>query len=435
MARVKVAVIGGGSAYCASLSEAFVNASQLLVGSEICLMDTNAEALETIWRLGSRMSQAAGTDLAFTHTTDRREAIRDATFVLTTFRPGGFLARVHDERIPLKHGVIGQETQGPGGFFMALRSIPVIREIATEIESLAPAATLLNYTNPVNIVVEAVTHHSPVPTIGLCEGPLLFSRQVAELCGIDPDEIEIETLGLNHANWSTRFTSQARDLMPTVIEAAPRVLDDPGLRPPTRRMFQLIERFGRLPSQYLQYYYFHDEVLRDYQARPRTRSEDILAVLDSYFDHYREEAEKSQPVLRHYRGKIDLGKLSVLGDFAVHVIHAMANDTGETLILNVPNRGSTPSFADDRVVELPTVVDKRGARPLPAPRLTPDTAGLLQMLAEYQHLAAMAGWQGTRREAVLALASNPLVLTFEKAEVIYNEMAAAHRDYLPARLL
>ena len=138
MARVKIAIIGGGSAYCAGLMQAFVRAGHLLRGSEICLMDINQETLEIIWKLGSRMAEAAGADLTVTRTADRRAAIADANFVLTTFRPGGFQARVFDERIPLKHGVIGQETQGPGGFFMALRSVPVMQAIVAEMEAVAP---------------------------------------------------------------------------------------------------------------------------------------------------------------------------------------------------------------------------------------------------------------------------------------------------------
>lgn len=435
MARVKIAIIGGGSAYCAGLMEAFVRAGHLLRGSEICLMDINRETLEIIWKLGSRMAEAPGADMTVTRTPDRRAAIADANFVLTTFRPGGLQARVLDERIPLKHGVIGQETQGPGGFFMALRTIPVMQAIVAEMEAVAPRAILLNYTNPVNIVVEAVTHHTSINTIGLCEGPILFSRQVAELSGIDPDTVEVETIGINHANWSTRFTSNGTDLMPRVLAAAPAVLRDPAIEAPTARMFRLIQRFKRLPSEYLQYYYFHDEVLAELKSRPRCRAQEILAMQDRYFEHYREEAAKKEPVLRLYRGRIHLGRFSVLGDFAVQVIHAIANNTGETLILNVPGRGATSSFPDDRVVEVPTVVTSEGAKPMPAARLEPQIAGLLQMLAEYQYLTAIAAWRGTRDDAVLALASNPLILTFGKAQAIYDEMAAAHRDYLPARLL
>ncbi|HEU4783637.1 MAG TPA: hypothetical protein VFS83_09880, partial [Ktedonobacterales bacterium] len=175
MARIKLAYIGGGSTRAAGTMASYIEQGMRFNGSEVVLIDLDADRLSIVATIARKMARARGLDLTITTTTNRREGLRDCDAVLTSFRSGGFEARYLDESIPLKYGVIGQETQGPGGFFMALRSIAVMKEILTDIERLAPGAYLVNYTNPVNIVSEAVTHHSPIPTISLCEGPIYFA--------------------------------------------------------------------------------------------------------------------------------------------------------------------------------------------------------------------------------------------------------------------
>src|SRR5919202_1247620 len=185
MARIKLAYIGGGSTRAPGTMASFVAQGENFDGSEIVLVDLDAERLALVKRLADKMTRCKGLDLTVTATTDRCAALQDCNAVLTSFRPGGFEARYLDESIPLKHGVIGQETQGPGGFFMALRSIQVMQGIVSDIERVEPNAVIVNYTNPVNIVSEAVTHHSPIPTISLCEGPLIFPAGVARNAGLD----------------------------------------------------------------------------------------------------------------------------------------------------------------------------------------------------------------------------------------------------------
>ena len=186
MAAIRLTYIGGGSTRAPGTVAAVVQRGAQFRGSEVVLVDLDPQRLEVVQRIALRMAKAADIDLRVVTTTDRAEGIRDADVVLTSFRPGGFEARVLDERIPLRHGVVGQETQGPGEFFMALRSIQVMQGVMADIERLAPRATLVNYTNPVNIVSEAVTHHSPIPTVSLCEGPLQFPAGVASNAGLDP---------------------------------------------------------------------------------------------------------------------------------------------------------------------------------------------------------------------------------------------------------
>src|SRR5690242_12737243 len=187
MARIKLAYIGGGSTRAAGTMASFIWQGMQFNGSEVVLIDLDAERLEIVQTLARKMAKARNLDLTFTITTNRREGLRDCDAVLTSFRPGGFEARYLDESIPLKYGVIGQETQGPGGFFMALRSIHVMKDIVVDMEEVCPGARLFNYTNPINLVSEAVTHHTAIPTISLCEGPIASNRDFPEMIGLDPD--------------------------------------------------------------------------------------------------------------------------------------------------------------------------------------------------------------------------------------------------------
>jgi 6-phospho-beta-glucosidase len=229
MARVKLAYIGGGSTRAAGTMASFVHQGENFDGSEVVLIDLHEEHLHIVQTLAQKMARARGLDITITTTTNRREGLRDCDAVLTSFRPGGFEARYLDERIPLKHGVIGQETQGPGGFFMALRSIHVTKSIIEDMEQICPRARLFNYTNPINIVSEAVTHHTYIPTISFCEGPIVGNRDFAEFAGLDPDRLDAVSVGLNHGSWSIRHLYDGQDfiaILRNVYEHG-RILDMP----------------------------------------------------------------------------------------------------------------------------------------------------------------------------------------------------------------
>ena len=204
MAQVKLVYIGGGSTRAPGTVASFIRQAANFAGSEIVLQDLDPEKLDLVCRLSREMAEAQGADLKITATTDRLRALEGCDGVLSSYRPGGFEARYQDERIPLRHGVIGQETQGAGGFFMALRAIHVARGLVADMERVCPDATLFNYTNPVNIVAQAVADHSPIKVVSLCEGPIVFPREIAELAGLDPDKVRAVMLGLNHACWSAQ---------------------------------------------------------------------------------------------------------------------------------------------------------------------------------------------------------------------------------------
>ncbi len=431
MARIKLAYIGGGSTRAPGTMASFIEQGENFRGSEVVLIDLDKERLELVETLARKMASHNGLDLTVTHTTDRRAGLEDCDAVLTSFRPGGFEARYVDESVPLKHGVIGQETQGPGGFFMALRSIAVMKEIVAEMEEVCPRARLFNYTNPINIVSEAITHHSDIPTVSLCEGPIIYPRMVAEAAGLNPDKVETVMIGLNHASWSILHLYDGEDMIPPVQKAYERKKDNPKADPHDLRLLMLASIMGSIPVEYFQYYYFKDEILAELQAKPTTRSQDIMASVPDYWEHYREQANSDAPSLDPARSRGGIHEL----ELAIDVMDAIFNDRKEVWPVNVPNKGAIANFPDDLVVEVPGYVDKNGIVPIAAGRLPQQVSGLVEMLGEYQALAAEAAWSGTRREGIQALASNPLVTSLTKAEAIYDEMASALKDYLPARLL
>jgi 6-phospho-beta-glucosidase len=431
MARLKIAYVGGGSTRGAGTMASFIEQGENFSGSEIVLIDLDAERLELIRTLAERMAAAKGVDIAVSATTDRRAGLDACDAVLTSYRPGGFEARVLDERIPLSHGVIGQETQGPGGFFMALRSIHVMQGILDDMAVACPGARIFNYTNPVNIVAQAVCDHADVPFVSLCEGPIVFPEEIAEAAGLDPARLDVASVGLNHGSWSVRHTYDGEDLLPLLEAAYARRADDPALKPQTRRMLRLASVMGALPSEYFQYYYFEDEVLRELAQRPTTRAEDILGWVPGYWEHYVEQARSDRPVLDPARSRGGIHEL----ELAIDCMDAVYNDRGETLPVNVPNEGTIPGFPDTLVVETLGRCDANGIAPLPMPGLPAHLRGLVEALGEYQQAAADAAWSGDARDAMRALAAHPLVRSVDLAERLYAEMATAHREHLPGRLI
>jgi 6-phospho-beta-glucosidase len=434
MARIKLAYVGGGSTRAAGTMASFVSRGEQFSGSEVTLIDLDEERLRVVETLAHKMARARGLDLTIRSTTNRRDGLRDADAVLTSFRPGGFEARYLDESIPLKHGVIGQETQGPGGFFMALRSIQVMRDIVADMEAVCPDAWLFNYTNPVNIVSEAVTHQTSIPTVSLCEGPIVSNRDYVELVGLDPDGLDAISIGLNHGSWSVRHLYEGQDVIPLLREGYERLCrqsDTAHVWPEGMRLLELACQMGALPSSYFQYYYFKDEILAELQAKPTTRAQDIMASVPDYWAHYRDQAERDEPQLDPGRSRGGIHEL----ELGIDVMDALFNDRKAVWYVNVPNCGSLPDFPDDLVVETVGYVDRAGITPLAMGPLPRHVAGLVKMLGEYQALTAEAAWSGTRADAQRALASHPLVFSLRTAEAIYDEMAAAHRDYLPQRLL
>lgn len=431
MARIKLAYIGGGSTRAPGTMASFIHQGQDFQGSEVVLIDTDDSHLTLVKTLADKMARYHGIDLRVSCATERRVGLQDCDAVLTSFRSGGFQARYLDESIPLKHGVIGQETQGPGGFFMALRSIHVMQGVIADMEEVCPRAMLFNYTNPINLVSEAITHHSSIPTVSLCEGPIIFPRGIARAAGLNPDLVDATMIGLNHGCWSVRHLYNGEDMLPLLREARDRLREDSTASLHALRMLELACAMESLPADYFQYYYFKEDVLAELRAKPTTRAQDIMAKVPDYWAHYEEQSVSDQPELDPRRSRGGIHEL----ELAIDVMDAVFNNRKEVWPVNVPGRGAMPDFPDDLVVEVPGYVDRHGVQPISQGHMPRHIVGLVKMLGEYQASAAEAAWSGTRRDAIQALASHPLVFSLRLAEGIYDEMAAAHRQYLPERLL
>lgn len=428
MASKKIAYIGGGSTRGAGTMASWIHQGENFAGSEIVLIDLNDEHLALVKEIADRMIKARGLDMTVSTTTDRRAGLTDCDAVLTSYRPGGFEARVHDERIPLSYGVIGQETHGPGGFFMALRSVHALKPMLDDIAAVAPNATVFNYTNPVNLVSQAVEDHTDQSIVSLCEGPIIFPELMASSIGLDPTLLDVESVGLNHGSWSVKHLYDGQDIMPILREA---LAERPPSYPYFRRMLETAVLMESIPSGYYQHYYFEREVLAEMQAKRTVRSEDIVAEVPSYWAHYEEQSRSDDPVLDPKRSRGGIHEL----ELAIDCMDAIFNDRNEEMPVNVSNRGSVPGLPDDLVVETRALVNKDGIHRVDMPGLPHRVAGLVQSLGEYQMLASHAAWEGDADDGVRALAAHPLVRDLRVAQDLYAEMAHAHRDYLPDRLV
>ncbi|MFD0061021.1 hypothetical protein [Streptomyces sp. NPDC056690] len=432
MARIKIAYLGGGSTRAPGTMASFMHQGENFDGSEFVLIDLDPDRLEVVKTITEKMARAKGLDITVTATTDRREGVRDVDAVLSSFRPGGFEARALDERIPLKHGVIGQETQGPGGLMMSLRSVHVMRGLCEDLAAVAPRAHIFNYTNPVNIVSQAVSENSGIPIVSFCEGPMCFPPVIARAAGLDPDLLVTKMAGVNHNCWSTEATYDGEDAIALLRERWEQIKDTPADDVHGRRALHLAITMGSIPSDYFLYYYFREDRLRELRHAPTTRAEDILSEVPDYWAHYREQAASDAPRLDPARSRGGIHEL----ELAIDAMSAYYNDTGARLPFNVPNTGAfLPGFDESTVVEVWGTVDAKGFHPEEQSPLPHSVRGITQALAEYQILAARAGWDGGPDDAVRAMAANPLVPSLPVAEALYAEMAVAQRAWLPERLL
>ena len=430
---MKIAIIGGGSAYAPGLLTAFAAEAAAFPDAELALMDIAAPELEIVHALGLRLLEGSG--LRLSATTEQRRALDGAELVLTTFRQGGLAARALDERVPLAFGVIGQETIGPGGFFFAMRTLPVMRGIAADLAAVSPAAVIVNYTNPTQIVAEAMARFTRVPTIAICDQTDDDRVHLAPALGVAPTAIELEAAGVNHATWSTTFRVEGTDGIVRLDAAGDAIAARPDVSPRVKRQVALARAYGRVPNGYLPYYYEREASLADARATPRTRAEVIEAELPAMYRHFAEQARAAVPRLTQGRGG------SVFGDFAVRVLKALATGERTRLTLNVrndgalapggplhgttPGRVALPDLDPERIVEVPCTVAGGRIMAEPQTRFPRDTVGLLRMLADYQAAAAEAIWAEDPGAIERALASNPLVLSLPLARDLLRARAAA----------
>ncbi|MDW7469568.1 6-phospho-beta-glucosidase [Klebsiella pneumoniae] len=433
MSGLKIVVIGGGSSYTPELIEGLLNRYHEMPVASLWLVDIEEgkEKVEIIAGLARRMIAKAGLTIEVVATLDRASALRDADFVCSQFRAGCLDARISDERISLKYGLIGQETNGLGGFANACRTIPVALEIAADMERLCPDAWLLNFTNPSGMVTEAILRHSRIKAVGLCNVPVIMQKGITTLlqCA-DEKEVVMQVAGLNHFIFVRQILHKGKEWLPEVIAEINAGRDPlvPRNIPPFRWPSHLLQGLGMIPCAYLRYYYMKDDLLRQELAEAGgegTRGEVVKQLEKILFDQYRDPHLAVKPKALEGRGG------QYYSEAACELMNAIYNDKRIIMHVNTRNNGAISGLPDDCAVEVSSLITASGPLPLNVAPFPEDTLRLLQLMKSFERLTIEAALTGNRHTAWRALMLNPLIVSGEKLELALDEVIAENRQWLP----
>lgn len=434
MSGLKIVVIGGGSSYTPELIEGLLNRYHEMPVASLWLVDIEEgkEKVEIIAGLARRMIAKAGLTIEVVATLDRESALRDADFVCSQFRAGCLDARISDERISLKYGLIGQETNGLGGFANACRTIPIALEIAADMERLYPDAWLLNFTNPSGMVTEAILRHSRIKAVGLCNVPVIMQKGITTLlqCA-DEKEVVMQVAGLNHFIFVRQILHKGKEWLPEVIAEINAGRDPlvPRNIPPFRWPSHLLQGLGMIPCAYLRYYYMKDDLLRQELAEAGgegTRGEVVKQLEKILFDQYRDPHLAVKPKALEGRGG------QYYSEAACELMNAIYNDKRIIMHVNTRNNGAISGLPDDCAVEVSSLITASGPLPLNVAPFPEDTLRLLQLMKSFERLTIEAALTGNRHTAWRALMLNPLIVSGEKLELALDEVIAENRQWLPA---
>ncbi len=415
---VKVAVVGGGSTYTPELVDGFATRADRLEIDELVLADPHRARLEVVGAMASRMLRRSGWPGRLTTTTDTREAVDGASFVVVQLRIGGQAARLLDETIPLRFGCIGQETTGAGGFAKALRTVPVvlgIAELAAEIG--APGGWVVDFTNPTGLVTQALLDQGH-RALGLCNVAIGLQRRLAARFGVEPGRVRLEHVGLNHLSWERAVFVDGRDRLPELLEDS---IDE--LAEEVDLPAGLLRSAGAIPSPYLRYYLMTDQELQ-HERTHTPRATEVQAIEAGLLELYADPSVDRKPKLLEERGG------AFYSDAAAALMASLAAGTGDVQVVDVRNDGALPGLADDDVVEIPATIDRDGAHPLPLDPLAPDMHDLVLRAKTYERLTIEAALSGDRGTALRALSANPLV-SEDVAAPLLETLLEANRRHLP----
>ena len=425
MRSIKVAIIGSGSTYTPELVEGFINRREELPLKSLYLVDIDARKRQIVGDLCERMLRAKGVSCPVIQTETWDEALDGADFVLAQIRVGRLPARILDEKIPLKYGMIGQETCGIGGMFKGLRTIPVLMALCERMQALCPNAWLINFSNPAGIATQAILNHTPVKMMGLCNAPFNMFKSVREQLGLRPDAF-IEYLGLNHLSWITAARQDGRDHLQEAFaqgaaSEAMKSLPDWGFPP------EVVCQVKGIPSYYLAYYYFREEKLQHLQKAKESRGEECVRIEEELLALYSDPNLSEKPEQLMQRGG------AYYSEVAISLVDAIHNDRNELHVINTLNKGALPFMADDDAIEITARVGAQGVTPIP---MDPGfdnrhIISYMRTIKAYEREAVQAALHGDVDAAMRALLINPLAGDYHTARSCFYEMLEAHRAYLP----
>lgn len=430
--RIKVVTIGGGSSYTPELIEGFIKRKDEIPIKEIWLVDVQEgqEKLEIVGELAKRMIQKAGLDWKVRLSLDRKEALRDADFVTTQIRVGLLDARIKDERIPLSHGILGQETNGAGGMFKAFRTVPVILEIVEEMKELCPEAWLINFTNPAGMVTEAVLRYGDFDkVVGLCNVPIGHIIRESEAIGKKPEDLIFLFGGLNHFHWHKVYEKDGTEITSKIMDAMFK-----GNQQTMKNIHNIsfldaqIRQLGMLPCDYHKYYYLQDDMLKsaieDYKKH-ETRAEVVKGIEKELFELYKDPSLKEKPEQLSKRGGAHYS------DVACETISSIYNNKQNIMVVSTRNNGALTDLPNDVAVEVSSVMTASGPKPLTFGKMNAAARGYVQLMKAMEELTIEAAVTGDYGTALQAFTINPLVPGGTIAKELLDEMLVAHEDYLP----
>jgi 6-phospho-beta-glucosidase len=441
--NIKIVTIGGGSSYTPELIEGFIKRKDQLPIGEIWLVDIEEgkEKLEIVGNLAKRMIKAAGLDWKVHLTLDRRAALVDADFVSTQFRVGLLDARIKDERIPLSHGVIGQETNGAGGMLKAFRTIPVILDIVEDMKELCPHAWLVNFTNPSGMVTEAVIRYGKWDkVVGLCNVPIMCRKIAAGSLETEEEDLFFRFGGLNHFHWHRVWNKDGEEKTAEVIEKvyategglkkAMQGLKSSGVQniPNISFLAGQIRNLGIIPCMYHRYYYITDDMLKEElesYAKGETRAELVKQTEAELFELYKDPDLKVKPAQLEKRGG------AFYSDAACELIASIYNDKKTHMVVSTRNNGAISDLPDDVVVEVSSIITAHGPVPISWGSFDPSSRGLLQLMKDMELTTLKAAVDGDYDAALQAFTLNPLVPSGKIAQTILDELLVAHKKHLP----
>jgi 6-phospho-beta-glucosidase len=413
---MKVAVVGGGSTYTPELVDGF---ARLFPAADLCLVDPAADRLSVVGPFAARIFAAYGATGRVTWTDDLDAALTDASVVILQLRVGGQRARISDETFPLDCGCVGQETTGAGGLAKALRTVPVVLDIAERAARLAaPGAWIVDFTNPVGIVTRALLDAGS-RAVGLCNVAIGFQRRFAAVFNVEPSSVVLDHVGLNHLTWECAVHVDGEDRLPELLRSRGDELASEVQLPS-----QLLTTLGNVPSYYLRYYYCHDEVVRSQQGSP-TRGEEVARIESELLRRYADPNLSTKPELLSQRGG------AYYSEAAVGLVGSLRSGDGGLHAVNVRNNGTFGFLAEEAVIEVTCTVNEYGAKPRPVGPVRPELSGLIAAVSAYEELAVRAAVHGGRSNVYTALLAHPLVGQHDLADTLTDKLLAANARYLP----